>query len=420
MNNVFSKQFKRATFPLTLALSPSEGKGCAVIPGRRRASAIILGTFCLTLVASFCVKAAEKVTVWGESDSKLIPVNVSGFTGESATALKFDLEVAGFSMVSPEQAIFLINGSSEGQLKGFVTDRNKNSLLAKAYSGGTPRVQAHAFADDIVALFGRKGIARTRIAFKVDTGENSEIYVADYDGHNAVPVTRDATVVAAPAWGAGNRLLLYTSYKLGNPYIFSHDLTTGARSAVARYGGLNTSAAVSQDGTKVTMILSKGGRPDVYVAGIDGANLKQITQTKAGASSPCWSPDGRMICFSSTDGGSSALYVVPAGGGAMQRVRTVGVANATEPDWSPDGKTIVFTRQVGSGFEICTVPASGGEATVLVPGEDPSWAPNSRTVIYAKRRGNGQRGLSLLDVPTKQAKDIAKVLGSNSQPSWAK
>jgi len=78
----------------------------------------------------------------------------------------------------------------------------------------------------------------------------------------------------------------------------------------------------------------------------------------------------------------------------------------------------VFTAQMG-GFEICVVPAAGGTATLLVSGEDPSWAPNSRTVIYA-RRGGGSRRLSLLDVPTKQVKNVPRISGSNSQPSWAK
>ena len=86
-----------------------------------------------------------------------------------------------------------------------------------------------------------------------------------------------------------------------------------------------------------------------------------------------------------------------------------------------DGKWIAFTSQYSSGFNICVVPARGGTATLLVSGEDPSWSPNSRTLIFV-RRSNGRNTLSLLDVPTKQVKDVPRVSGntSNSQPSWAR
>ena len=109
-------------------------------------------------------------------------------------------------------------------------------------------------------------------------------------------VTHDGAIVAAPAWVPGRLALYYTSYKLGNPDIFYHDLTTGQRRAIARYSGLNTAAAVSPDGTKVAMILSKGGSPNVYVCNADGTDLKKLTTTSED-SSPCWSPDGQWICF---------------------------------------------------------------------------------------------------------------------------
>ena len=95
-------------------------------------------------------------------------------------------------------------------------------------------------------------------------------------------------------------------------------------------------------------------------------------------------------------------------------------ANPTEPDWSPDGKWIAFTAQYRD-FAICIIPANGGDAITLTAGEDASWAPNSRTLVFARRHG-GHYTLSLLDVFTKQVKDVSRISGSNSQsqPSWAR
>ena len=349
-----------------------------------------------------------------------IKVCITGFSGEVADVLNFDLYVMGFINVARDQAQFIITGSNEGNVQGRVLNPLNQTILSKVYSGTTLRRQAHAFADDIVqAVTGNKGVAQTRIVFKAGAGMNSEVCLADFDGHNAQSVTSDNTIVAAPAWSPGRQVLYYTSYKFGRPEIFFHDLASGQRRAIARYGGSNISPAPSPDGSKVAMILSKDGWVDLYVCNTDGSDLKRLTKTPEDDSSPCWSPDSQWICFATKVNGRRKLCKVPAAGGAVQTIRTDGVSSPSEPDWSPDGRWIAFTAQMGN-FEICVVPAGGGTATVLVDGKDSSWSPNSRTLVFV-RQDSGEAHLSLLDVPTKQVKDVTRVLSrNNSQPSWAR
>ena len=165
------------------------------------------------------------------------------------------------------------------------------------------------------------------------------------------------------------------------------------------------------------MILSKGGSPDVYVCDADGSNLRQLTRTREDESSPCWSPDGQWICYATKVNDRRVLRKIPSSGGEAKTVSTVGASSPSEPDYSPDGKWIAFTSQRRDGFDIWVAPAEGGAATLLCEGEDASWAPNSRNLIFVRRGASG-RSLSLLDVPTKQVKDVRRVSGS--QPSWAK
>jgi len=353
---------------------------------------------------------------------KPIYVSMSGFTGEAAQVLQFDLYVQGFAFTTPENAQYLISGSDNGNLQGRVTDKfNKNTLVAKAYSGATLRRQAHAFADEFVKALGRKPICLTKIAFKGETGSCGEIFISDFDGHNAQAVTSDRVIVSAPCWVPGRLALYYGSYKFNHADIFYHNLSTGQRRAFARYGGSNMSPAVSPDGSKVAMILSKDGWTDLYVGNSDGIGLKRLTRSPQDESSPCWSPDGQWICYASKDREHRQLRRISPNGGESHVISTGGTPNPTEPDWSPDGQWIAFTSQTAAGFSICVVPPAGGLATILVAGEDPSWAPNSRTLVFARRHG-GDYTLSLLDVPTKQVKDVSRISGSSSQsqPSWAK
>jgi TolB protein len=371
-------------------------------------------------ISSVCVFAADEITIPKDFEGvKQTPISVVGYSGEVDSILRFDLSVAGFKFVPVDQASWHLTGSNNGQVEGRLNDGAK-SVLAKAYTGGTPRSQAHALADDIVqAVFGAPGIARTKIVFKRDLGHSGEIYVSDYDGFNPVAVTADNVIVASPTWAAGRKTLYYMSHRATYADIYSHDLTTGERKMFANYPGSNLSPAVSRDGRKVAMILSKSGSPDLYIADANGSNLQQLTKTKDAESSPTWSPDGSKICYASDD--TRGLFIIGSNGGQPRRLRTEGAGGRlTEPDWSPDGKTIIFTSQVAGGFSLWTVPADGSKTpTQLVDGEDPSWAPNSRTVVFVRRAG-GKKVLSLLDVPSKTVINIPSKLGSCSQPCWSR
>lgn len=361
-----------------------------------------------------------------EGFPKAVPVSVSGFTSEVESILKFDLTFMGFEFVSADKARFQIQGkNTPGRVEGIVYDPiAKKTALAKAFTGGSTRFQTHALADDIaLTITGKPGIAQTKITFVSQPSGIGvgEIYVSDFDGYGPQQVTQDGVIVAAPAWGS-HSTIYYTSYKFGKPDIFSQSLTTGARKAVARFSGLNSSIAISHDGKRLAMILSKSGNPHLYVSDLDGGNLRQLTTGKGVVADPCWSPDNRTICFSSDLRGPVSLFTISAEGGAMTVMPTVGAGRPTRPNWSPDGKFIAFSSQVRSGFNICYVPTDGprrGQAIAVVAGEDPAWAPNSRAVVFT-RNVNNRHVLSLLDVPSKQVKDVARISGSTSQPSWAR
>jgi len=378
------------------------------------------------LLAGLALGQAQRkeieVDVFG-AGKKPIPIAIEGFSGETLALLKFDLFVQGFEFVDKAKAQFTIKGSNAGTISGEVYDHVKRgSILKKRYKGGSLRQQAHTFANNTVEVItGSPGIGLTRIAFKQKHGSYTEIHIADFDGHNTTRLTHDNSIAAGPEWTPNNNTLYYYSDRRHNMDIYSHNVKNGTPQEVVRLSGTNSSPAVSPDGRRLAMMLSKAGSPDIWVGSANGTGLRRLTTTKDDESSPCWSPDGRWICFTSRAGGSTALYKIPANGGSMSRIHTTGVFNATEPDWSPDGKAIAFTTMRGGGvFEICIVPPGGGNVEVRATGEDPSWAPNSRTLMFTSRSGR-KRFLSVLDVPTKRVKTLPHSFpGDCSQAAWSK
>lgn len=393
----------------------------------------LISSFSFSLLFALAIQSArgaERVDITIVPDPlgfpKAVPVYVTGFSGEIDHVLRFDLSFMGFEIVDNKSAARYVIQKNGAGVGAQVIDPLANKIpYNKVFGGGvsTPRQQTHALADDLSLTFLRQpGIAQTRIAFVVQPAGYGpgEIYVSDYDGFAASPVTRDGAICHAPSWHGRNQLL-YQSFKLGHGDILIHNTDSGARRQFAHYPGLNASPSVSPDGRHVAMILSKSGSPDLWVANIDGSNPRQLTTTKEDESSPCWSPDSSKICFVSRQTGKPALYTISANGGQMSRLSS-SAPSPTEPDWSPDGKYLIFTAQSSSGFQICLLPLEGparGRTETLVAGEDPVWAPNSRAVLFV-RSVNHRHVLALLDVPSRRFKDIALMNGSTSEPSWAR
>jgi TolB protein len=413
--------------------STTDGNTFSLSPGVRAGMTRFVSRNLIFIAACVVALSSARVTRAGEPEElsipkemttfgqKPVPVSLEGFTGEGAQVLKFDLYVQGFTFVGPDTAQYIIKGSDAGNITGSLADKfAKNTLFSKSYNGASLRRQAHAFADDVVAAIrNTKPIGGSKIAYKSQsTAGAGEIFVSDFDGFGAQPATSDGAIVARPAWLPGRLALYYTSYVRGNPDIFFHSLSSGQRRVFAGYSGLNTSAAASPDGSKVAMVLSKMGSPNVWVCNADGSDLRRLTKGIED-SSPCWSPDGQTICFAAKINARRVLAKVSAGGGEVQRLSTAGASNPTEPDWSPDGKWIAFTSQAGD-FSVCVVSADGKVGPVtLVAGQNPSWSANSRTLVYNRGPAGHQR-LAVLDVFTKQTRDCHAASGSNSEPAWSR
>jgi DNA-binding winged helix-turn-helix (wHTH) protein/Tol biopolymer transport system component len=145
--------------------------------------------------------------------------------------------------------------------------------------------------------------------------------------------------------------------------------------------GAAPSLAMTPDGSELVVVLTRGGRSQLYARALDRFDAAPLAGTE-GATEPFVSPDGRWIGFFA-DG---KLKKVPVGGGAP-----VTLCEAKVPlgaSWGDDG-TIVFAHAEGEG--LFRVPATGGTPERLtsldtVKGEIGHWwpevLPGSAIVVF--------------------------------------
>jgi len=154
------------------------------------------------------------------------------------------------------------------------------------------------------------------------------------------------------------------------------------RLTVAPAGGFDTGPNISPNGRKVAFrrVLSDAPGPDamsaVFVVGLDGRGLRQLTPYSLDAAYPRWSPDGRRIAFSSNRDSHFDLqdiWVVNADGTGLMQLTHGGPGNPSFlPDWSPDGRHLVYAHFLPTGFftQLVVIDADGGNPRVIWQGAD--------------------------------------------------
>jgi TolB protein len=307
------------------------------------------------------------------------------------------------------------------------------TMLARRYSGrlDNPRVFAHQASDDIMTLTQYKGVARTRIAFASDRDatkerRSKELYIVDYDGFNPRRVTVNGSLNILPAWSPDGTSLAYVSYRQGSPVIYLAKIFEGK--SVANLTGERGDSqafapAFSPDGKHLAFASNRGGNMDVWAASADGSGARRLTTAQGSDTAPCWSPTGQEIAFTSNRAGTPQLWMMDSEGLNVRRLTTVGNYN-DGCAWNPAKQysEIAYTSRLESGgFDIAVVDLATRQVRQITQGrgscEYPSWAPNGRHLAFSCKRG-GRWEITVSDREGRSLQTLSTGPGNNVQPDW--
>lgn len=203
-----------------------------------------------------------------------------------------------------------------------------------------------------------------------------DVYSAALDGGDARPILASSGLDAEAAVAPDGSRLVFTSTRDGDPDLYTANLDGTSVQRITSAPGYDGGASFSPDSTRLVWHAARPAgaeldehrallarnlvRPsglEIWIAGAEGQNARQITSNGRTNLAPSFLPGSRGVIFASDmdappSSGRAAdldLYtidpdgpVTAAGGPAVERITFAGGLDGS-PVFSPDGKYLAFT-----------------------------------------------------------------------------
>ncbi len=255
--------------------------------------------------------------------------------------------------------------------------------------------------------------ARGRIAFLATEGNATELRVVDLPS-GVCSLAVGADDVNPPHWSPDGSQIVFVGRQDGRVgLMLAH--TDGARwrtEWLEKRSGWHP--AFSPDGRLIAFTSDREGNSKIYLMELETRVVRRLTDDGP-AREPTWSPDGRRVAFVSGPGAGAAqaLWIIGADGSGRRKL----AEHAASPRWSPTGSRIAF---VAAGAALTVVDAeSGSVRRIAHPAGDVAWSRGGTRLAFL---GSGRRPLQVMAVAQDGTglTDLTHNDRFNSNPAWSR
>jgi Tol biopolymer transport system component len=178
-----------------------------------------------------------------------------------------------------------------------------------------------------------------------------------------------------------------------NTDIWTFDIARNVPSRLTFDPGFDASPVWSPDGTRIAFLGNRSGKVSLRQQSItqtatdeslfDASGLYQISPSN-------WSADGRFIAYTSTESGTSDVWILPLSGDRKPFPLVQTRFTETAAVFSPDVRWIAYTTNESGQFNVVVqpFPGTGGKNQVSTNGgSQPVWRADGKELFYVGADG---------------------------------